>query len=230
VPGSRAIHTPGRLLDPELDEVAAIGCAAPASRVGGGVALSLIRSAKDLRLNAPIGCAPVWIAGGAAASAEMAANLRGLQAALAYRGAVDFDDLIRLALQGRSRAILNTDRLRHAGRISSKEAQDSSRLQEQILTCERPPGQLVRVGDPNRHLRDLHPLQTPIPDPISCASRCDRARLCPTRVARPKASSTWPTTWSMDPGRPTLEAARTALHSPPLIAPTLPVTRSLTAR
>lgn len=74
------------------------------------------------------------------------------QRALAYRGAVDFDDLIRLAL-----FVLEQDeglltRLRHTWPyILEDEAQDSSRLQEQILArLAGEHGNWVRVGDPNQ--------------------------------------------------------------------------------
>lgn len=72
--------------------------------------------------------------------------------ALAYRGAVDFQDLIRLALR-----VLQTDSDFLASLqqkwvyILEDEAQDSSRLQEDILRLlagER--GNWVRVGDPNQ--------------------------------------------------------------------------------
>ncbi|MCB0231425.1 MAG: UvrD-helicase domain-containing protein, partial [Anaerolineae bacterium] len=69
------------------------------------------------------------------------------QRALAYRGAVDFDDLIRLALL----AVQSDDRLLTRLRdrwpyILEDEAQDSSRLQEQILRLlTGPDGNWVRV-------------------------------------------------------------------------------------
>ncbi len=74
------------------------------------------------------------------------------QRALAYRGAVDFDDLIRLALQA---LILDEEylkRLRHRWPfILEDEAQDSSELQEKILRLlAGPGGNWVRVGDPNQ--------------------------------------------------------------------------------
>ncbi len=72
--------------------------------------------------------------------------------ALAYRGAVDFQDLIRLALK-----ILQDDesylvRLRHKWvYILEDEAQDSSRTQEKILRLlAGEGGNWVRVGDPNQ--------------------------------------------------------------------------------
>jgi len=74
------------------------------------------------------------------------------QRALTYRGAVDFDDLIRLALD-----LLETDeeyleRLRYRfPYILEDEAQDSSQLQEGILrTIAGEGGNWVRVGDPNQ--------------------------------------------------------------------------------
>jgi DNA helicase-2/ATP-dependent DNA helicase PcrA len=74
------------------------------------------------------------------------------QRALAYRGAVDFDDLIRLALQA-----LNTDpdlleRLQYRWPyILEDEAQDSSLLQEKILRILAGESRnWVRVGDPNQ--------------------------------------------------------------------------------
>ncbi len=73
------------------------------------------------------------------------------QRALAYRGAVDFDDLIRLAYQ-----VLVTDadylaRLQYRfPYILEDEAQDSSRIQEEILRLLAGHGNWVRVGDPNQ--------------------------------------------------------------------------------
>ncbi len=74
------------------------------------------------------------------------------QRALSYRSAVDFDDLIRLAL-----VALQTDgdflnRLRYRWPyILEDEAQDLSRLQEEILTLlAGSQGNWVRVGDPNQ--------------------------------------------------------------------------------
>ncbi len=84
---------------------------------------------------------------------EMGAVMyEGYQRALAYRGAVDFDDLIRLALQ-----VIRTDP-EYLARLQDRwpyiledEAQDSSRLQERILrTLVKQSGNWVRVGDPNQ--------------------------------------------------------------------------------
>jgi DNA helicase-2/ATP-dependent DNA helicase PcrA len=79
------------------------------------------------------------------------------QRGLSYRGGVDFDDLIRLAL-----AALRLDqdylaRLRHRWPyILEDEAQDSSELQEKTLRllADHPAGNWVRVGDPNQAIYD----------------------------------------------------------------------------
>ena len=74
------------------------------------------------------------------------------QRALAYRGAVDFDDLIRLALRLLELDPDYLERLRIRWPfILEDEAQDSSQLQERILRllC-GPGGNWVRVGDPNQ--------------------------------------------------------------------------------
>ena len=116
-------------------------------------ALSFIRTAKDMQLSPdalqrqldelPL---PLLLA-------EMGLWMfTEYQRSLAYRGAVDFDDLIRLAL-----AALNTDddllvRLQEMWPyILEDEAQDSSRLQEEILRLlAGASGNWVRVGDPNQ--------------------------------------------------------------------------------
>ncbi len=74
------------------------------------------------------------------------------QRALAYRGAVDFDDLIRLALDALQLDADLLARLRHRWPyVLEDEAQDSSRLQESILRLiTGPDGNWVRVGDPNQ--------------------------------------------------------------------------------
>jgi DNA helicase-2/ATP-dependent DNA helicase PcrA len=85
------------------------------------------------------------------------------QRALRYRGAVDFDDLIRLALR-----TLELDRellewLQYQWPyILEDEAQDSSRLQEEILRllC-GPGGNWVRVGDPNQAIYETFTTANP---------------------------------------------------------------------
>ncbi len=77
---------------------------------------------------------------------------RGYQAALNYRGAIDFDDLIRYALECLR---LDSDlraQLHHRWPfILEDESQDSSKLQQEILTTlVGEDGNWVRVGDPNQ--------------------------------------------------------------------------------
>ena len=117
------------------------------------LAVSFMKRAKDWQLT------PEMIAGQLAELparlplAEMGYEIyRDYQRALAYRGAVDFDDLIRLAA---TLLELEPDllrRLRHRWPyVLEDEAQDSSQLQERILrllTGES--GNWVRVGDPNQ--------------------------------------------------------------------------------
>jgi DNA helicase II / ATP-dependent DNA helicase PcrA len=85
------------------------------------------------------------------------------QRALAYRGAVDFDDLIRLAL-----TLLESDeeyleRLRHRYPfILEDEAQDSSMTQERILSLlSGEGGNWVRVGDPNQAIFETFTTASP---------------------------------------------------------------------
>ncbi|MCJ7724741.1 MAG: ATP-dependent helicase, partial [Anaerolineales bacterium] len=117
------------------------------------LALSFIRSAKDRRL-APQDLrqeldhqpAPLPLA-------EMGWEIyTNYQRALTYRGAVDFDDLIRLALDLLEIDTEYLERLRFRWPfILEDEAQDSSLLQEQILRLlAGEKGNWVRVGDPNQ--------------------------------------------------------------------------------
>ncbi|MBN2148085.1 MAG: ATP-dependent helicase [Anaerolineales bacterium] len=117
------------------------------------IALSMIRRAKDLRyspedLRTRLEILPVPLP-----LAEMGRELyENYQRALAYRGAVDFDDLIRLALQALEWDPSLLEYLQHRWPyILEDEAQDSSALQEQILALlAGPQGNWVRVGDPNQ--------------------------------------------------------------------------------
>jgi DNA helicase-2/ATP-dependent DNA helicase PcrA len=135
-----------------------------------GIALSFIRFAKDLRLTPgkireQLESLPVPLP-----LAEMGCDIYAdYQRALTYRGAVDFDDLIRLALQALESDEHYLERLRYRWPyILEDEAQDSSHLQEEILRIlAGPGGNWVRVGDPNqaifetfttadpKHLRDF---------------------------------------------------------------------------
>jgi DNA helicase-2/ATP-dependent DNA helicase PcrA len=85
------------------------------------------------------------------------------QRALHYRGAVDFDDLIRLALRALELDGALLERLQYQWPyILEDEAQDSSRLQEQILRllCGAG-GNWVRVGDPNQAIYETFTTANP---------------------------------------------------------------------
>jgi DNA helicase II / ATP-dependent DNA helicase PcrA len=116
-----------------------------------GIALAFIRSAKDNQqtpesLRTRLNATPVPLP-----LAEMGWDIyTNYQRALIYRGAVDFDDLIRLALEALEVSPELLSRLRDRfPYILEDEAQDSSRLQEQILG-KLSQGNWVRVGDPNQ--------------------------------------------------------------------------------
>jgi DNA helicase-2/ATP-dependent DNA helicase PcrA len=73
------------------------------------------------------------------------------QRSLAYRGAVDFDDLVRLALQALESDESYLKRLQKRWPfILEDEAQDSSQLQERMLRLLSGGQNWVRVGDPNQ--------------------------------------------------------------------------------
>jgi len=93
------------------------------------------------------------------------------QRALAYRGGVDFDDLIRLALRALQLDEELLARLRHTWPyVLEDEAQDSSRLQQEILQLLAGPistrdsgqsGNWVRVGDPNQAIYETFTTASP---------------------------------------------------------------------
>ena len=144
-------------------------------RMIGDVVLAFIRLAKDQQrtpedLRARLEQLPVPLP-----LAQMGCEIyQAYQQALLYRGALDFDDLIRLALQAIQLDENYLERLSNRWPyILEDEAQDSSRLQETILeklTAQH--GNWVRVGDPNqaifetfttadpKHLREFLDLPT----------------------------------------------------------------------
>lgn len=85
------------------------------------------------------------------------------QRALRFRGALDFDDLIRLALDALQADANYLQRLRYRWPyILEDEAQDSSRLQELILrTLVGESGNWVRVGDPNQAIYETFTTASP---------------------------------------------------------------------
>jgi DNA helicase-2/ATP-dependent DNA helicase PcrA len=138
----------------------------------GNIAYSLIRQAKDWELS------PVELRDHLDEDpqvlplAEMGwAIYADYQRALAYRGAVDFDDLIRLALEALQLDDDLLERLRHKWPyVLEDEAQDSSRLQQEILALlagngspasSGGSGNWVRVGDPNQAIYETFTTASP---------------------------------------------------------------------
>jgi len=122
--------------------------------------LQYIRTAKDYVLGPAdiAGLIKKTAEGGDHPDLELAELGRELyqryQESLNYRGAVDFDDLIRLALRALEQDPEFLFRLQNKWPyILEDEAQDSSKMQERILQtlAGGPPGEhWVRVGDPNQ--------------------------------------------------------------------------------
>ncbi len=138
----------------------------------GDIAYSLIRQAKDWQLT------PVEVRDyldechQSLPLAEMGwAIYADYQRALTYRGAVDFDDLIRLALEALQLDAELLERLRRTWPyVLEDEAQDSSRLQQKILallagpgpsTTSKAGGNWVRVGDPNQAIYETFTTASP---------------------------------------------------------------------
>ena len=95
---------------------------------------------------------------------EMGAQIYSeYQDALNYRGSVDFDDLIRLALRClRSDSTLVEILQKRWPYILEDEAQDSSLLQQEILsTLAGENGNWVRVGDPNQAIYETFTTASP---------------------------------------------------------------------
>ena len=128
------------------------------------IALAFIRTAKDNRLSPEALRRLLDQAPAPLPLAEMGlAIYTDYQRALAYRGAVDFDDLIRLALDLLENDPEYLERLRYRWPfILEDEAQDSSQLQEQILRAlAGPDGNWVRVGDPNQAIFETFTTASP---------------------------------------------------------------------
>jgi DNA helicase-2/ATP-dependent DNA helicase PcrA len=118
------------------------------------IARSFIRRSKDLQMTPKQIRDGLPSASGAWLIGKMGADIyEDYERALSFRGGIDFDDLIRLALLG-----LQTDpqllaRLQTRWPyILEDEAQDSSELQEKILRLLTRTNHWVRVGDPNQSI------------------------------------------------------------------------------
>ncbi len=128
------------------------------------IAMAYIRSAKDnqltpAQLRIRLDEVPVPLP-----LAEMGLEIyEGYQRSLTYRGAVDFDDLIRLALEALQLDSGFLQRLRDRWPyILEDEAQDSSLLQQNILELlAGKGGNWVRVGDPNQAIFETFTTASP---------------------------------------------------------------------
>ncbi len=128
------------------------------------LALAFIRSAKDHRLTPDRIRALLDRAPAPLPLAEMGlAMYTDYQRGLQYRGAVDFDDLIRFSVDLLENDPEYLERLRYRFPfILEDEAQDSSQLQEQILgLLSGPGGNWVRVGDPNQAIFETFTTASP---------------------------------------------------------------------
>jgi DNA helicase-2/ATP-dependent DNA helicase PcrA len=128
------------------------------------LSLAFIRTAKDLRLDPAQLRSRLERAPAPLPLAEMGCEIyANYQRGLVYRGAVDFDDLIRLALDLLESDREFLDRLRARWPfVLEDEAQDSSRLQEQILRLlAGEDGNWVRVGDPNQAIFETFTTASP---------------------------------------------------------------------
>ena len=117
------------------------------------IAASFIRAAKDRHLSPYDLQAALAVSSISLPLAQMGLEIyMEYERALAYRGAVDFDDLIRLAYQVLDSSPELLERLRHRWPyILEDEAQDSSHIQQEIISrLVGPHGNWVRVGDPNQ--------------------------------------------------------------------------------
>ncbi len=163
--------------------------------------------------------------------AEMGAEIYAdYQRALIYRGAVDFDDLIRLALDALRWDQALLERLRYRWPyILEDEAQDSSRLQERILQLLAGSNMAlssrnwVRVGDPNQAIYETFTTANPkylrqfitSPEVVS-RELPNSGRSTKSIIDLANHLVDW--TQSAHP----VEEARTALLAPPHIEPTPP--------
>jgi DNA helicase-2/ATP-dependent DNA helicase PcrA len=129
-----------------------------------GLARSFIRMAKDLQVTAEDLRTRLQALNAYYPLLEMGIDIYSdYQRALNYRSALDFDDLISYALRAlRSDAEYLSRLQRRWPYILEDEAQDSSRLQQEILTLlSGQDGNWVRVGDPNQAIYETFTTASP---------------------------------------------------------------------
>ncbi len=130
------------------------------------VAKAYVQRAKDLQLGPEVLLEKLaqHQPASSLALARMGAEIYAdYQRSLAYRGVVDFTDLIRLAVQALRLDADYLGRLQHRWPfILEDEAQDSSQLQEEILRLlSGPEDNWVRVGDPNQAIYETFTTANP---------------------------------------------------------------------
>ena len=128
------------------------------------VAGNFIKQAKDMQLSAEEVAQMLKTQRRGLPLAEMCAAIYAqYEKGLRYRGAVDFQDLIRLALHVLKQDADYLARLRHRWPyLLEDEAQDSSKLQEDILRLlAGENGNWVRVGDPNQAIYETFTTANP---------------------------------------------------------------------
>lgn len=128
------------------------------------MAMNFIRQAKDRQLSVDDVRRKLTRYRGSLPLAEMCyAIYEQYEQGLRYRGAVDFQDLIRLALRVLQLDAHYLQRLRYRWPyILEDEAQDSSELQEKILRLlVGDDGNWVRVGDPNQAIYETFTTANP---------------------------------------------------------------------
>jgi DNA helicase-2/ATP-dependent DNA helicase PcrA len=128
------------------------------------IAASFIQQAKDLQVTPSLIRSRLSQLNTPAPLMHMGLEIFTLyQQGLNFRNAVDFNDLIRLALLAIQSDPEYLERLRYRWPvILEDEAQDSSRLQEEILRLlVGPRGNWVRVGDPNQAIYETFTTANP---------------------------------------------------------------------
>ncbi len=128
------------------------------------VAQAFIKTAKDQQASPAVVRHRLEQVHGSLPLVEMGLEIYSdYQRALSYRGAVDFDDLIRLALEALKQDEEYLARLRRRWPyILEDEAQDSNFLQQEILCrLAGTDGNWVRVGDPNQAIYETFTTASP---------------------------------------------------------------------
>jgi DNA helicase II / ATP-dependent DNA helicase PcrA len=133
-------------------------------QIASGVAKAFIRTAKDKRLSPEFIQSRLDSHPAQLYLAKMGSDVyNAYQRALAYRSAVDFDDLVKYSLDILESDVEFCERLRHRyPYVLEDEAQDSSKIQQQVLEAlTGKGGNWVRVGDPNQAIFETFTTASP---------------------------------------------------------------------